>query len=249
MCGGYGTVIKKESIAKALERNIREGKDYYQNYLFRPGDLAPVITDSAPNSIQEFKFGMTPSWEKQERFYFNARGEDVVTKPSFRVQIRKKRCVIPATHFIEGTTNEKWKRPYLLFLKRKPFFFAGIWDEWVNPVNEQKVFGFAIITTEPNNVIKSIPHHRSPVILPAGHERTWLNPESPLMKITSLIGPTSEREMDYYPIDPTRIKFKDRSTLEPTGKTYWQKMKEKEDIETSEMLRQKEESRTKWSRS
>jgi len=56
------------------------------------------------------------------------------------------------------------------------FSFAGLWEEWINPENNESVISFTIITCEPNELLKDI-HNRMPVILSEDKEESWINPD------------------------------------------------------------------------
>jgi putative SOS response-associated peptidase YedK len=187
------------------------------NYNIGPGSLAPVITDSEPKKLQFFKFGLTPQWAKKQMYLFNARAEGdhnksndpnytgaagIITKPAFRKAIRSQRCLVVADAFIEGSTQEKLDKPYVVHLgkQNRPFAFAGIWDEWADRESGEIIQSFAIITTTPNELLQKIPHHRSPVVLNQSSESIWLNPDSSLSEITALLRPFYFKDMNAYPI-------------------------------------------------
>ncbi len=169
-------------------------------------------------------------------FLFNARAEGdhnksndpkytgaagIITKPSFRKPIRSQRCLVVADCFIEGTTKDKLDKPFVVHLAKgkRPFAFAGIWDEWVNQSTGEIVQSFAIITTTPNELLQSLPHHRSPVILNQKDEQKWLDSSLSLAEVTELLRPYSGTDMNAYPIS-TRIKNpreNDIDLLKPIG--------------------------------
>lgn len=219
MCGRYILVQKVEAIEKRFNVAAPPGLDWAGSYNISPGKFAPVITSKAPETIQLFQFGLIPFWSKKKMLLINARSEGdhnkennpdykgakgIITKPSFRKPIRSQRCLVPADAFIEGTTNEKLNKPFLVYLrdKQRPFSFAGIWDEWKNPANGEIIHSFAIITTAPNELMQKIPHHRSPVILHPGQEKRWLKESTPLTDITAMLNPFPAAKMNAYPISP-----------------------------------------------
>lgn len=242
MCGKYGNVTKLEELERKLNAKLSfPDAELPQQYVVNIGDLAPVITQEQPNSIQLFQFGLTPSWATKKMYLFNARAEGdhnkennpninspkgIISKPSFRVPIRKKRCLIPSTHFFEGSEKEGLSKPFLVHLRKKedrPFFFAGIYDTWIDKTTGEISNGFSIITTVANSLLKEgVRHHRSPVIIPKGYEREYLKPDIHLGHITSMLEPYDWQLMDAYPIDATLIKGKDnnhKETLNPLGES------------------------------
>lgn len=217
MCGRYVLVQNIEVLEKRFNVTLPIHFDWQPSYNISPGKIAPVITSENPRELQFFTFGLTPFWAKKRSYFFNARVEgdknsendpdykgakDIILKPAFRKPIRSQRCLIPADAFIEGTTAEGLSKPYLVFLKNKerPFAFAGIYDIWVDPATGEEIKTFAIITTVANSLLKKIPHHRSPVILPKSLESKWLNGNIHLTDVTSMLQPYPGELMNAYPI-------------------------------------------------
>ncbi len=219
MCGRYVLVQKQEVIEKRFNVSFDINEEFHPSYNISPGKKSLVITDNQPDKVQLFRFGLTPFWAKKNMLFINARAEGdfnktndirynatkgIITKPAFRKAIRSQRCLIIADAFIEGTTKEKLSKPYLVYLrnKKRPFAFAGIWDGWLNPVNNETIQSFAIITTVANSLLQKIPHPRSPVILSPQLERRWLNPKLPLADVTRMLKPYPAELMNAFPISP-----------------------------------------------
>lgn len=237
MCGRYILVQKAEVIAKRFGAKVPETVHLAPSYNISPGKFAPVITIDHPNEIQLFRFGMTPSWMTKPKMFINARAEGdhnsdnnlqysgakgIITKPAFRKAIRSQRCLVLADAFIEGPEKEKLDRPFVVYLRDKvrPFAFAGIWDSWKNPVTEELIYSFAIITTVANEVMQKIQHRRSPVILYQNDEKRWLSNTLPLSELAQLLHPYPGELMNAYPIAPT-IKnplADDPGLIHPAGK-------------------------------
>ncbi len=235
MCGRYVVVSKISEIEEKF--GVSAAGPFVSNYNIGPGTMAPVITDEQPKSLQFFQFGLTPFWAKKRMYFFNARAEGdhnkendpsytgakgIISKPAFRKPIRSQRCLIVADCFIEGTTKEKLNRPFLVHLEknRRPFAFAGIWDEWINRDTGEIVRSFAIITTTPTPLLMKLPHHRSPVILSKNDESKWIDPNASLMDVTAMLKPYSGY-MNAYPIS-TEIKNprnNHRDLLKPFGQS------------------------------
>jgi len=236
MCGRYIEVQKAEVIEKRFNVSVPSDAGYSPSYNISPGQYAPVITDHQPDVLQVFQFGLTPFWSKKPMYLYNARSEgdknkendpaytgakEIVRKPAFRKPIRSRRCLVIADAFIEGPTEERLNKPYVVYLKneQRPFAFAGIWDVRENTSSGELLETFSIITTVANELLQKIPHHRSPVILPREAERTWLNPKAPMDDILSLLKPYPAEQMNAYPIS-THIKNPKndgRELIEPVG--------------------------------
>jgi putative SOS response-associated peptidase YedK len=132
----------------------------------------------------------------------NARSETLGEKPSFKNAFKRRRCLILADGFYEWQKipGEKAKLPTYIHLKDgKPFAFAGLWEEW-NSSDGSQILSATIITTEPNEKIKSI-HNRMPVILPASTYESWLQPgEADIIELSNLLRPYDASQMEKYPV-------------------------------------------------
>jgi SOS response associated peptidase (SRAP) len=58
-----------------------------------------------------------------------------------------------------------------------PFVFAGLWEGWKDPANNEWLHTCTIITGEPNEFVREI-HTRMPVILPEERHDAWLSGEA-----------------------------------------------------------------------
>ncbi|MFM1745421.1 MAG: hypothetical protein RLZZ630_1358 [Bacteroidota bacterium] len=235
MCGRYVLIDKLGAYEKRFNATAVSIPPtlVLPNYNVVPGAPAPVITNDQPDTIQFFRFGLTPFWAKKPMYMINARAEGdhnsdddplyrgakgIISKPSFRKPIRSQRCLVIVDYFIEGPKLEKLDKPFLVYLHRRPIALAGIWDQWANPETGEIISSFSIITTTPNKLLQKIHHHRSPVILHEEDERRWLA-DAPLSDITALLEPYDGRDMNAYPIDP-RIKnprVNEPALLAPVG--------------------------------
>lgn len=234
MCGRFVLVDKIEVIEKVFNAKLPDHGLFAPNYNVSIGQKSLVVTNDSPNQLQYFQFGLTPSWAKKQMYLFNARSEGdfnkendpgffgamgIIMKPAFRNSIRSKRCLIVASAFIEGTTIEGLDKPFLVHLDKRPFAFAGIWDNWTNPESKEVIQSFSIITTSANELLQKIPHHRMPVILSPSDYHTWLKSEAPLAHITKLLMQYPSDKMNAYPISPSIKSPKSNSPefLNPVG--------------------------------
>jgi len=95
-------------------------------------------------------------------------------------------CIISADGFHEWRKEGKRKVPMWVHLKSKKLFaFTGLWNVWRKP-HGKRVESFAIITTEPNELVRPV-HKRMPVILRPEDEEQWLDASrTPFAKAKSL---------------------------------------------------------------
>jgi putative SOS response-associated peptidase YedK len=103
----------------------------------------------------------------------NARAETVSTTPAFRESFRRRRCLVPATHFFEWTGDKGAKVMWKFTLTGAEIFcFAGLWDR--AETSDGAVESFTILTRAAGP--DCAPYHtRQPVILDRHDWETWLN--------------------------------------------------------------------------
>jgi hypothetical protein len=69
----------------------------------------------------------------------------------------KRRCLVPADGFFEWKKVPGGKIPYSIGMKDdSPFVFAGLWEGWRDPANDQWIHTCTIITGEPNEFVREI---------------------------------------------------------------------------------------------
>lgn len=198
-----------------LTTDPAQAQDEFGDYEF-PGQFAPrfniaptqpvlTIPNDGRNKADFFLWGLIPSWSKDPSIankLINARGETIAEKPSFRGGFKYKRCLIPVDGFYEwkSTPGVKTKTPYYIHMNdRKPFAFAGLWDEWRSP-DGGEVRTCTIITTEPNELMSTL-HNRMPVILNQKDYAEWLDPAPRTPdSLLHLIQPFPVDRMSAYPV-------------------------------------------------
>lgn len=182
MCGRY---VLNENLAQltSLADHPLEGvpEDPVARFNIAPTQRIPVLVPSEEGEawrIDAFRWGLVPSWAKDRNMkqnLFNARGETLAEKPSFRAAFKKRRCLVPATGFYEWAGPKGSRRTY--YIQRKdgqPLIFAGLWERWQGAPDEPALYSFTIVTTAANAEMSEF-HHRMPVVLdPEGQER-WMD--------------------------------------------------------------------------
>lgn len=146
----------------------------------------PVVVSSRPETFVPAYWGLIPSWIREENKAseirsktLNARMESISEKPSFKKPFQNRRCLIPAHGFYEWHHAGTRKYPfYIALANNEPFAFAGIADEWINPVTGEKIPTFSLITTQANSLLEKIHNtkKRMPVILRPENESKWIDP-------------------------------------------------------------------------
>lgn len=178
MCGRF-TLIADPNQLREIFPWVNIPFQLKPRYNIAPSQPAAVIPNDGTNNLDFFIFGLIPSWTKDTNKIYkmiNARAETIDQKPSFRNAFKRRRCLIPVSGFFEWQKQEKAsrKQPYYIRMKNnKPFAIAGIWEEW-NAPDGSIVKSFAIITTQPNKLLRDI-HNRMPVILPPDKWEQWMD--------------------------------------------------------------------------
>jgi putative SOS response-associated peptidase YedK len=203
MCGRY-TLTHPEEIPARFE-TTNELPLYEPRFNIPPQSTNPIIVRRSPNSITLARWGLVPFWAKDPKQItpqMNARAEGIETKAFFREPIKKRRCLIPADGFYEwkrlNLEGKEEKFPWYIGLsERQLFAFAGVYE--VANRNGHETFTYSIVTTTPNTLMEPL-HNRMPVILHRQDEDVWLNADTPLEAVLSLLRPYPESEMQAYPV-------------------------------------------------
>jgi len=85
---------------------------------------------------------------------------------------------VPADAFYQWKANAKANQPYAIAMRdRRPFAFAGLWENWKDPGSQEWVRTYTILTTTPNEVVAPL-HDRMPVIPHTWRQRPMAGYES-----------------------------------------------------------------------
>jgi putative SOS response-associated peptidase YedK len=224
MCYFVEINLPRKELEKRFGLPMKKDPRYMPGIFFSAftNPFLPVIKSSSPEMISTSQWGLIPFWIKDEeaaekirRSTYNARGETIWEKPSFRSAVVKGRCLVLAHGFFEYHTTCVNKIPF--FIRRKdnrPFAFAGIAECWTNPSTGEIVDSFSIITTAANPLMAKIHNtkQRMPLILPENHERDWINPLLDRKELEELIQPSPEKEFEAWPVTKSIIKAPPFST-------------------------------------
>ncbi|MCB1191287.1 MAG: SOS response-associated peptidase [Leptospiraceae bacterium] len=208
MCGRFS----QYNLAKALVKEW-ESKKYFTkldlSLLPNRFNITPtqnILVLKKGNSgfeVVSQKWGLIPFWSKDSSIgskMINARAETITEKPSFKNSFKKQRCLIPANGFYEWKKEGRTKQPYYIKPKEQElFYFAGLWDVWKS--NEAEIQTCTIITTEANDLLKPIhDKNRMPVILGEKQQALWLDADSKIQELVSLLKPYPDAKMIAYPV-------------------------------------------------
>lgn len=205
MCGRFTLTVDANSIQQVFPWLEIPPAAISARYNIAPSQAIPVVPNNGLNQLDYYSWGLVPSWSKDIKIgsrMINARAETLAEKPSFRTPFRRKRCLILADGFYEwaSTAQQKSKTPYYIQLEsKKPFAFAGLWEEWFSP-DGSHLRTATIITTDANPLIAPL-HARMPVILSPDNHQLWLDPkEVKPEKYTHLLKPFTAEKMVFHPV-------------------------------------------------
>lgn len=161
----------------------------------------PIVTSD--QQLQYFQWGLIPYWTKRayqivtiRNQTVNAAAETLFEHPSFRVPIRRKRCLVPVSGFFGWRHERDRKVPFYITVKERPLIaLAGVFDNWLDRQTGRSVSTYSIITTEANDTMRYVNNtsRRMPVILHPGDEERWLDPAMTDREIAGLLKPFADQ--------------------------------------------------------
>lgn len=185
MCGRVALFSPPIRLARLLDAALAAGLDPDGTPSWNVGPqrrLFAVAENHDERVLDRYRWGLVPSWSKDPKIgsrLFNARGETVAEKPSFRSAFAKRPCVIPVDGFFEWDHRPGHAKQPNFFTRSdgEPMLFAGLYEYWHNPeeaADAASTKTCTIITTTPNEDMVEI-HDRMPVVLGADDVETWIN--------------------------------------------------------------------------
>jgi len=184
MCGRVALFSPPSYLARFLEAALAadlepEGEPSWN--LGPQRTLFAVTKREGTRVLDAYRWGLVPSWAKDPSIgnkLFNARGETVIEKPSFRKAFVKRPCVIPVDGFYEWDHRPGRDRQPNFFTRsdEQLLLFAGLHENWWSRDDEgaPPLSTCTIITTTPSEDLEGM-HDRMPVVLSLEDVETWLN--------------------------------------------------------------------------
>jgi putative SOS response-associated peptidase YedK len=198
MCGRFSLAVSGEKIKKQFSVTAPASLEPRYNCAPTQDQWAILAPGQA---LQPLRWGLIPHWANHISVgtnLINARAEDIAGKPSFRLPIRKRRCLVPADSFYEW----QQKQPYrILMADNQLLALAGVWDEWQDP-SGHTIRSFALVTTAPNREVAEI-HNRMPVVIQGlEQQKRWLSEDLTLPEILEMLKPLPDGMLRIYPVSP-----------------------------------------------
>lgn len=191
----------REQFDEAGAADILEEPGLLPRYNLPPTGFLPGIrmSEDGQQEWDVMRWGLIPRWAKPDRIpdrTFNARGETVAEKPTFRDAWKKRRCVIPVSGYYEWTGPKGAKQPFYFHCANDaPLLLAGLWETWRH--DDDVVDTCTIITREAAGKPSEY-HHRMPVFLEREDMNAWMTGPPDLAK--SLIDRTRTDMLSIYPV-------------------------------------------------
>lgn len=199
MCGRISIQSNPRDLAEFFGAVIPETIDWKPDHNVPPQSYVPVLRHDGEKVVKDFFWWLVPGWAKDFELVtkgdgrpypkfakpplsmFNTRKETLENpqKAYWQRLLKARRCCILVDGFYEWPAKEKGtgKRSphYYTLADGLPMALAGLYDEVKRPEGDP-FYSCTIITTEPNDLIKALPHHRMPVILGREDVEAWLDP-------------------------------------------------------------------------
>ena len=202
MCGRYTLTADGETVRIAY--GLADAPfDYRPRYNIAPQQDVLVVGHGKPGRAGRvagvMRWGLVPMWTDspaEGARMINARSETVTERAAFREAFERRRCLIPADGFYEWRAVGSVKIPMRVTLEEKPFAFAGLWERWQR-AEAAPLYTCTILTTSPAAAIAAI-HDRMPVMLRPEQYDIWLDPETDVATLQSLLQPYAGDDLHAY---------------------------------------------------
>jgi putative SOS response-associated peptidase YedK len=217
MCGRFALFTPPVRMAKYFQATLGDGVDLERLASWNVAPTTTVLGVGAhrtegshdlTRTMTQFRWGLVPYWAKDTTSgnrLFNARGETVTSKPSFRSAFGARRLIVPADGFYEWHRHSDGsKQPhYFTRTDGEPMAFAGLYERWWNKEapGAPPLTSCTIITTEAGPDMDGI-HDRMPVILNPDTFDVWLDPDiEETSELTALLRSAPDGTVTHHPVD------------------------------------------------
>jgi len=209
MCGRVTLTLDKETVLDILGDifHIHDTVTLAEpSYNIAPtSSLLSVVEHEQKRHAEYINWGYThdmnktyPTKKPFTKPIINLRSETAHEKPLFKDNFYTHRCIILADSFYEWK-RERIRRPFRFFVQDQRFTpLAGIYKTKENP-NGSKTKHLVILTCSPNETVAPI-HHRMPVILSQSAMDIWLNPNTELAQLQSIMVPYPAKQTKCYEV-------------------------------------------------
>ncbi len=185
MCVQYLTTVNMEWVKTHfdLDLPVTSAHDVFPTY---PGPIILKSHNTDRVAIGLARFGLLPSWAKEETFgrkTYNARVETVAEKPSYKHAWTKRHYALALADTFYEPCYESGKavRTAIQQVNQEPMAIASIWDTWTEPDTGELIVSFSMLTINANRhpIMKRMhkPEEEKRTVVPLRPElfNAWLN--------------------------------------------------------------------------
>ena len=185
MCVQYLTTVNTDWVKTHfdLDLPISPAQDVFPTY---PGPIILTSHNTGRTAIGLARFGLLPSWAKEETFgrkTYNARVETVAEKPSYKsAWVKRHYALALADAFYEPNYESgKAVRTGIKQANGEPMAIASIWDTWTEPASGELIVSFSMLTINADGhpLMKRFhkPEDEKRTVIPLKPElfKDWLN--------------------------------------------------------------------------
>ena len=207
----YTIATKRDLFHQLLEQDIPM---FLPTYQARPEMELPIlIRENNSSKLVMAKWGLLTNTATN---FVNM--NRVLKQTPYNRMIRSNRCSIPANCFVTQTHNKTW---LVRLLKQRLFWMGGLYEKIVSR-NGQVAYRFAILKTDPADVLASI-CKTMPVMMNTNNCQQWITPKN-LASVMAMADQSGRLWFDYFQIsdqilDPNK---NEKELLIPLGSTYQQ---------------------------
>lgn len=166
-----------------LDLPMTSAHDVFPTY---PGPIILKSHNTDRVAIGLARFGLLPSWAKEETFgrkTYNARVETVAEKPSYKYAWVKRHYALALADTFYEPCYESGKavRTAIQQANQEPMAIASIWDTWTEPDTGELIVSFSMLTINASNhpIMRRMhkPEDEKRTVVPLRPElfQSWLN--------------------------------------------------------------------------
>jgi putative SOS response-associated peptidase YedK len=174
VCGRYASSRGADHLVEHFEVEEPPEQALPPSWNVAPTDPVHVVAvRHGVRVLRVARWGLRPAWHSGKgRPLINARRESVASTPAFRSAFARRRCLVPADGYYEWQPDGDGKQPWFLTSRDgAPLAMAGLYepgpDGWT----------CTVLTTSAPDELGAI-HDRTPLLVPRGHWRRWLDPDA-----------------------------------------------------------------------
>lgn len=189
MCGRFVVADVGSELVGVLRVDLVADDLPEPSFNIAPTAKVAIVLDSAKEQtpvrrLEPARWGLVPAWAKDVSIgsrAFNARSEELESKPMFRTALAKRRALVPASGYYEWSVVDGRKVPHYIHpADGEPLYLAGLYEWWKDPAVDEDdpkrwMLSFTILTRDSIGDLGSI-HDRMPLFLDAGFADAWLDP-------------------------------------------------------------------------